>query len=186
MNNTLGKTYQEKLKAELGKTLGIKNISAVPSIKKITINVAEGDLKADKDLLEKSRLWLSQITGQIPRNNRAKTSIAGFNVREGDIVGLSVTLRGSRMYDFYEKLVNIVLPQVKDFQGVSTKSFDHHGNYNLGLAEQIIFPEVDYDKIGRISGLSICITTSAATDDEARALLEALGMPFAKEEKKNK
>lgn len=186
MINTLGKSYSEKLRAELGKSLDIKNINAVPALKKITINVAEGDLKTDKDLLEKSRLWLSQISGQAPKNNRAKTSIAGFNVREGDIVGLSVTLRGVRMYDFFQKLVNIVLPQVKDFQGVSLKSFDHHGNYNLGLAEQIIFPEVDYDKIGRISGLSICITTSARDDNEARALLELLGMPFAKEEKKDK
>lgn len=179
--NTLQTQYQKEIRPALAKSLNINNLQAVPQMVKITLNVGEGELRTDKDLIEKTKNWMSAIAGQTPRATRARKSIAGFNIRQGDIVGMQVTLRGSRMYDFFQKFVNIVLPQVKDFQGVPLKGFDGKGNYNLGLAEQIVFPEVDYDKIGRVSGLSINITTSARDDREAKELLSSLGMPFAKE-----
>lgn len=183
--NTLRQQYQEKLIPELQKELKLDNPLAVPHIQKITINTSNKDFHHDKDFLEKTVTWMSAISGQKAKITRAKQSIASFNLREGDIVGLAVTLRGDRMYDFLQKLIAIILPRTKDFQGIKTTSFDTKGNYTLGLTEQIIFPEVDYDKIGRIQGLEITISTSAASADSARALLTALGMPFAKSEDNN-
>ena len=180
MINTLGVLYQEKLKTDLAKELNLANLFSVPKLMKVTVNVGSAQFKTDKEDIEKAKSWMSLITGQSAKITKARMSIAGFNVREGDTVGMQVTLRGERMYDFVQKLFNIVLPQIKDFQGVPLKGFDGHGNYTLGLSEQIIFPEVDYDKIGKISGLSICFTTSAKDTKEAEALLTALGMPFAK------
>ena len=180
--NSLRKTYQEKIIPQLQKELDLPNAMSVPKLNKITLNTSSREFNADKDLLEKTSAWLGDITGQKARIARAKTSIASFNLREGDIVGLFVTLRGDRMYDFYQKFVNVVLPRTKDFQGVKTTSFDQKCNYTLGLSEQIVFPEVDYDKIGRVQGLEITINTTARDPKEARALLTALGMPFAKEE----
>ena len=178
--NALAKHYREKLTQDLAKELKLSNLHMVPKVHKITVNVGSSDFKTDKEAIEKAKSWLALITGQAPKITKARLSIAGFNVREGDIVGLKTTLRGDRMYDFLQKLVTIVLPQIKDFQGVPLKGFDGQGNYTVGLAEQIIFPEVEYDKIGKISGLSITITTSAKDNEQAKALLLSLGMPFAK------
>lgn len=181
--NSLRKLYQDEIKKKLAEELKLKNLLSTPSIRKITVNVSSPDFKSDKDALEKTKSWVSLIAGQMPQVTKAKKSIASFNLREGDPVGVRVTLRGDRMYDFFQKLVNIVLAQVKDFQGVSNSGFDGRGNYNLGLTEQIIFPEVEYDKIGKVSGLTISITTSARDDQSGRSLLTHLGMPFAKSEK---
>lgn len=179
--NQLKQQYQEKILPKLKQELKLTNDLAVPHLLKITINSASKDFRLDADFLKKTAEVLSSITGQKPKVTKARTSIAGFNVREGDVVGLSITLRGDRMYDFYQKLVSIVLPRTKDFQGVKLTSFDQKGNYTLGLPEQIIFPEVEYDKIGRIQGLEITISTSAKNPQDAKLLLSALGMPFAKE-----
>jgi large subunit ribosomal protein L5 len=181
--NTLHKLYIEKIQAELQTELGLKHRLSVPQLVKITVNTSSRDFHHDKELLENTKEWLATITGQTPRVNRAKKAIASFNIRENDIVGISVTLRGDRMYDFYQKLVNVVLPQTKDFQGVKRTSFDQKGAYTLGLGEQLIFPEVEYDKIKRIQGLEISISTSASDPAAALALLARLGMPFAKIEK---
>jgi large subunit ribosomal protein L5 len=181
--NTLKAKYQKEIAPQLQKDLGLENSMAVPKLSKITINTSSRDFGHDKELLDNTREWVAAISGQTPRITKAKKAIAGFNIRENDVVGVSVTLRGDRMYDFYQKLVNIVLPQTKDFQGVKLKGLDHHGNYNLGLFEQIIFPEVEYDKIKRIQGLEIAITTTASTNEGAQALLKYLGMPFEKIEK---
>lgn len=180
--NQLKEQFQTTILPKLQKELGMDNAMSVPRLGKITINTSSKEFNGDKELLEKTIAWIGAITGQKARIARAKTSIASFNLREGDIVGLFVTLRGDKMYDFYQKLVNIVLPRTKDFQGVKTTSFDAAGNYTLGLSEQIVFPEVDYDKIGRVQGLEITINTTARDPKEARALLEALGMPFAKDD----
>jgi large subunit ribosomal protein L5 len=182
--NSLKKIYQDEIKKKLAEELKLTNLLSVPSLTKITINVSSPEFKSDKDALEKTKTWVSLIAGQMPQVTKAKKSIASFNLREGDPVGVRVTLRGDRMFDFFQKLVDVVLPQVKDFQGVKNDGFDGHGNYNLGLAEQIIFPEVEYDKIGKVSGLTISITTSARDDEAGKALLTHLGMPFAKPENK--
>ena len=180
--NLLRQKYQEQIVPKLQEELGLKHAMAVPKLVKITINTSSRDFHHDKELLDNSKEWLAAITGQAPKVTVAKKAIAGFNLREGDLVGLSVTLRGDRMYDFYQKLVDVVLPQTKDFQGVKRTSFDGQGSYTLGLNEQIIFPEVEYDKIKRIQGLEISISTSARDPKGAVLLLTHLGMPFAKEE----
>lgn len=179
--NTLKQKYQEKIKASLQKELNLKNAMAVPELKKITLNTSSSEFRHDAEFLKKTAEVIMSVTGQKTKVTKARLSIAGFNLREGDIVGLTVTLRGEKMYDFYQKLVGIVLPRTKDFQGVKLTSFDKKGNYSLGLPEQIIFPEVEYDKIGRIQGLEITISTSANNKETAKALLTALGMPFAKQ-----
>lgn len=181
--NPLKKNYLEKVLPELKKELGLKNDLSVPQIKKISISVSDGDFRQDKDLLAKTIEWLSLISGQKPKVNKSKKAVAGFNIREQEIIGLSVTLHGNRMYGFFHKLTNIVLPQVKDFQGLPLNGFDHQGNYNFGLTEQIVFPEVDYDKISKVASLGINIKTSAKTDEVAKSLLAKLGLPFAKEDK---
>lgn len=180
--NSLKQKFQEDLKAKLKAELGLENDFAVPSLKKITINTSARDLGHDKELLQNTREWIATITGQTPRTTKAKKAIAGFNIRENDVVGVSVTLRGERAYDFIQKLINIVLPQTKDFQGIKLRGFDGKGNYSLGLKEQLIFPEVEYDKIKRIQGLEISINTSGTNNKEALALLTLLGMPFEKQE----
>ncbi len=180
MKNALALRFQQEIRPKIKEELGLPNIFSVPKLSKISISVSSGEYKSEKELLEKTKGWLSQISGQKPKVAKARISVASFNVREGEIVGLSVTLRGDRMYDFFQKIVTIVLPKVKDFQGVKNTAFDKQGNYNLGLTEQIIFPEVDYDKIGKITGLNISISTTAKDPLQARALLTALGMPFAK------
>lgn len=183
--NELKKLYQEKIKPSLQKELKLTNSLAVPQLVKITLNSSSSEFRHDAEFFKKTAEVLMSITGQKPKTTRARLSIAGFNLREGDVVGLTLTLRGDRMYDFYQKLVNIVLPRTKDFQGVKLTSFDKKGSFSIGLPEQIIFPEVEYDKIGRIQGLEITISTSAKNPADAKALLAALGMPFAKETTKN-
>lgn len=180
--NTLRQKFNKDIVPALQKELKLDNALAVPRLTKITLNTSSSEFQHDKELLEKTKLWLAAVAGQKPKLARAKKSIAGFNLREGDIVGLFVTLRGERMYDFYQKLVDVVLPRTKDFQGVKTTSFDTRGNYSLGLNEQIVFPEVDYDKIGRVQGLELTISTTAPDSESARALLTAMGMPFVKDE----
>ncbi|OGD79127.1 50S ribosomal protein L5 [Candidatus Collierbacteria bacterium RIFOXYB1_FULL_49_13] len=179
--NTLRTHYQDTLRPALQKELGLKNLLAVPRLTKIVVNTSSKELGQDKELLAKTKAWMSEITGQAPKVTKAKKSIAGFNLREGDIIGLTITLRGVRMYDFIQKLIHVVLPRTKDFQGIPRKSFDGRGTYTLGLNEQIIFPEVEYDKIGRIQGLEITICSSSRDGSQGLALMTALGMPFAKE-----
>lgn len=165
---------------DLQKDLGTKNFFAVPRIKKIVINIGIKDALADKKNVDNAIETLTIISGQKPKVTKAKKSIATFKLREGDKIGVMVTLRGKRMYDFYEKLVGIVLPRIRDFRGVPTKSFDGRGNYSLGFSESIVFPEIDPSKMDKISGVEITIVTSATNNEEGMALLKALGMPFQK------
>lgn len=176
----LKKTYQSDIKPKLKDKLALKNVMMVPGLSKITVNVGVKEAVTDKKVADKVAAQIGLITGQKPAVKKAKKAIAGFKLREGDPVGVSVTLRGKRMYDFWEKLVNIVLPRVRDFRGVSSKSFDGQGNYSLGFTEQIVFPEIEYDEIDKIRGLQVTITTTAQNDEQAKALLEMLGMPFTK------
>jgi large subunit ribosomal protein L5 len=179
--NSLKEKYLKEIRPSLQKELGLSSIEATPKIVKITVNTSSKDFKTDKEFLAKTKDWMGKITGQLPLETKSKTSIAAFNLREGEVVGLKVTLRGDRMYDFFEKLTSIVLPRLKDFQGVSTKTFDKNGNYTLGFSEQIVFPEVEYDKIGRIQGLEVTISTSAKDGKDALRLLQIMGVPFTKE-----
>jgi large subunit ribosomal protein L5 len=179
----LKKNYIEKIKPQLKKEFGIKNIMAIPELKKIVVNMGIGEAIKDKKIVEEFESQLAIITGQKPRFNKARKAVSGFTLRQGQIIGLSVTLRGKRMYDFYEKLVSIVLPRLRDFQGVSLKSFDGQGNYSLGILEQTVFSEIDYSKINKVKGLEITFVTSTKDNMQAKRLLELLGMPFAKGEK---
>jgi len=181
MTQTLKEKYLKEVRPAFQKDLGLSSIEAAPKLVKITVNTSSRDFKTDKEFLAKTKTWMANITGQTPLETKSKTSIAAFNLREGEVVGLKVTLRGNRMYDFYQKLVQVVLPRLKDFQGVSRATFDKNGNYTLGLSEQIVFPEVEYDKIGRLQGLEITISTSAKDSKTALLLLQTLGMPFTKE-----
>lgn len=176
----LKQKYNEELKGKLLEELKLTNVMAVPRLSKVTINVGEKEIGNDKKVLEAVLEQVATISGQKPSVRVAKKSIANFKLREGMPVGVSVTLRGKRMFEFLEKLINIVFPRVRDFRGTPLTSFDGNGNYSLGFREQIVFPEIDYSKIDRIRGLEITITTTAKTDEEGRALLKSLGMPFAK------
>lgn len=176
----LQKNYNEKIKKELQEKLAIKNPMAVPQLKKIVVNIGVRNATADKKNIEIAKDIIAQITGQKPKVTAAKKSIASFKLREGDKIGLVVTLRGRRMYDFYGKLVNVVLPRIKDFHGVKKDSFDSRGNYTLGMYEYTVFPEIDLGKVERVQGLEICIVTSAKDKNDGAALLTALGMPFVK------
>jgi large subunit ribosomal protein L5 len=179
----LKKTYQQKIVPRLLKELNLKNPWAVPKIEKVVINVGLGEAVTDKGVIEKVAEVLKAITGQKPKTTKARLSVSGFKLRKGSPIGLAVTLRQDRMFHFLEKLFKIVLPRLRDFQGLSPKSFDGKGNYTLGLPEQTIFPEVDYDKIDKIRGLEITIVTSAESDEKAKLLLEKLGMPFERNER---
>jgi len=174
--------FETDYRAKLMGELGLKNQMATPRLTKLVVNV--GIPKSDSSTKDVDTIKgeLASLTGQAPKVGGAKQSIAGFKIRAGDPVGVSVTLRGTKMFDFLDKLCRIVLPQVKDFRGVKSTSFDGHGNYTLGLSEQIIFPEIDYAKTEKIHGLEIVIVTTATTDEHARALLKILGMPFEKAE----
>lgn len=172
--------YKKTVVAELQKQFGYKSIMQVPRIEKITLNMGVGEAINDKKLLENATADLAAIAGQKPLVTKARKSVAGFKIREGYPIGCKVTLRGERMWEFLERLVSIALPRVRDFRGVSPKSFDGRGNYSMGVREQIIFPEIDYDKVDRIRGLDITITTSAASDAEGQALLAAFNFPFRK------
>ena len=173
--------YEGELRATLKDELGVSSIMQVPRIEKITLNMGVGDAKTDAKALDSAIEELTTIAGQRAQVRRARKSIASFKLREGMAVGAKVTLRGAMMYEFLDRLVSIALPRIRDFRGLSPESFDGRGNYSLGIREQIIFPEIDYDSVASIRGLDVTITTSAKTDAEALALLRGLGMPFATE-----
>lgn len=171
--------YRRTVIPALIKEFGYKNIMAVPKLEKITINMGVGEATQNPKLLDGAVRELAQITGQRPVITKAKKSVSAFKLREGMAIACMVTLRGDRMYEFLDRLTNIALPRVRDFRGVSTKSFDGRGNYTLGIRDQLIFPEIDYNKVEKTKGMNISITTTAKTDAEGLALLKHLGMPFA-------
>ena len=170
--------YNEELKAKLQQELSIKNVMEIPRITKITLNMGVGAAATDKKLLDGAVADMTLIAGQKPVVTLARKSIAGFKIRDGWPIGCKVTLRGEQMYEFLDRLISIAIPRIRDFRGFSSKSFDGRGNYSMGLKEQIVFPEIDFDKIDRIRGMDITITTTARTDDEGRALMRAFGFPF--------
>ena len=170
--------FKQEIAPTLMKEFEFKNPMAVPHLHKIVVNMGVGEATQNAKVLDPAVNELSQITGQKPVITRAKKSIAAFKVREGQAIGAMVTLRGDRMYEFFDRLVNVVLPRVRDFRGVSTKSFDGRGNYTLGLHDQLIFPEIDYAKVDKLKGMNVTIVTTAANDNQARTLLKHLGMPF--------
>lgn len=176
--NRLKQKYIEEIQVKLQESLGVKNRLAVPSLKKIIISMGLGEAKENKDVLDKVKVYLTALAGQIPVVTYAKKSIASFKVTRGQPIGMMVTLRGTRMYVFLDKLINIVLPKVRDFKGISQESFDNHGNLNIGIGEQTIFPEVDYKTIDKHRGLAVTITTTSKNREEGRKLLGLLGMPF--------
>ena len=176
----LHEVYKDKVVAELQEKFGFSSVMQVPQIEKITLNMGVGEALADKKILDNAVADLEAISGQKPLITKARKSVAGFKVREGYPIGCKVTLRGERMWDFFERLVSIAIPRIRDFRGVSAKSFDGRGNYSMGVRVQIIFPEIDYDKVDRVRGMDITITTSAKSDEEGRALLEAFNFPFKK------
>ena len=171
--------YEEQLRPTLKEELGLSSLMDVPRIQKITLNMGVGEAKTDAKQLDSAIDELTTIAGQRAQVRRARKSIAQFKIREGMPVGARVTLRGARMYEFLDRLVSIALPRIRDFRGLSPRSFDGRGNYSLGIAEQIIFPEINYDDIQQVRGLDVAITTTAKTDEQALALLRGLGLPFA-------
>ena len=179
MANRIKALYDEKVVPALMKKFNYSKVNQVPKLVKITINSGLGDVKDNAKSVQQAQEELKLIAGQKPVLTVAKKSVANFKVREGQSVGMKVTLRGIRMYEFFDKLVSIALPRVRDFRGVSTKSFDGRGNYALGVKEQLIFPEISYDQVDKIRGFDLCFTTTANTDEEAKELLALLGMPFA-------
>ncbi len=174
----LANIYKEKVVPELMQKFGYKTVMQVPRLRKITVNMGVGETTTDKKILDNAVADMTKIAGQKPVVTKSRKSIANFKVRANFPVGCMVTLRGARMYEFFDRLVNIAMPRIRDFRGVSNRAFDGRGNYNLGFKEQIIFPEIDYDKIDTLRGMNIAITTTARTDDEARALLSAFRFPF--------
>ena len=172
--------YRDKVVPQLRKELGIANVMEVPKIVKITVNMGVGEAVADKKVIEAAAGDLAKITGQKPVLCRARKSIASFKVRDGLAIGCKVTLRGERMYEFLDRLISVAMPRIRDFRGVSPRSFDGRGNYNMGVKEQIIFPEIQYDQIDQLRGMDITITTTAKDDKSGRALLEAFQFPFRK------
>ena len=176
----LKEVYTSEVVPALQKEFEYSSVMQVPKIEKITLNMGVGEALADKKMLESALADLEKLAGQKPVTTKARKSVAGFKVREGYPIGCKVTLRGERMWEFFERLVGIAIPRIRDFRGLNEKSFDGRGNYSMGVKEQIIFPEIDYDKVDKIRGLDITITTSAQTDDEGRALLRAFNFPFKK------
>jgi len=178
MKARLRKHYQKTVVPALMKEFGYKNVMSVPKLDKITINIGLGEATQNPKLMDGAVQELAQITGQKPVVTRARKSVAAFKLREGMSIGCMVTLRGDRMYEFLDRLMNVALPRVRDFRGLSTRSFDGRGNYTLGVRDQFIFPEISYEKVEKVKGMNICITTTAKTDAEALALLKHMGMPF--------
>jgi large subunit ribosomal protein L5 len=178
--NRMKERYQKEIAPALMKDLGLDNVMQIPKIQKVIVNIGMGEALDNPKSLDAAVSDLTQITGQKPVVIKARKSIANFKLREGRLIGVKVTLRGEKMWSFLDRLLNIVLPRVRDFRGVSPDAFDGRGNYTLGLREQLIFPEIEYDKIDKIRGMEITIVTSAPSDDQARALLQMLGMPFKK------
>ncbi len=174
----LKKIYQNDIVPKLKEELGLGNIMEVPKITKITLNMGVGEASADRKAMDGALADMTAISGQKPLVTNARKSVAGFKIREGWPIGCKVTLRGERMYEFLERLVSIAIPRIRDFRGLNPKSFDGRGNYSMGLREQIVFPEIDFDKVDKLRGMDITITTTAKTDDEARALLRAFNFPL--------
>ena len=174
----LKERYQKEIAPAIAKEFAIKNPMAIPRLEKVVINMGMGEAIANAKILDTAADELRVITGQKPVITKAKKSIASFKLRQGMPIGVMVTLRGDRMYEFFDRLVSIVLPRVRDFRGVSTKSFDGRGNYTLGLHDQLIFPEIDYARVDKLKGMNVTIVTTARSDDQARSLLKHLGMPF--------
>jgi len=175
---SLKKRYRETIRPKLQKDLGLSNVHQVPQVTKVTVNRGLGEAATNSKAMEASLAEMATITGQKALVTRAKKAIAGFKIRQGMPIGCSVTLRGDRMYAFLERFINLALPRIRDFRGVSPKSFDGRGNYTIGVKEQLIFPEVSFDKVDAIRGMDITIVTSARSDEEGKALLSELGMPF--------
>ncbi len=178
MEARLARKYRDEVIPKLRESFGYRNVHQVPRLEKIVVNMGLGEATQNPKLLERAQEELAAIAGQKPVVRRAKKSISNFKLRAGQAIGCSVTLRRERMWEFFDRLVNVALPRVRDFKGVSPRAFDGRGNYTLGIREQIIFPEVDYDKVERITGMNVTICTTARTDQEARALLAELGVPF--------
>jgi len=177
----LKERYLTEIRAALQEQLGLGNVMEVPGLEKIVINMGVGRATQQASLIEGAQRDLEIITGQKPVVTRAKQSIAGFKLRQGNAIGCMVTLRGDRMWEFLDRLISLAIPRIRDFRGLSSRSFDGHGNYTFGVTEQLIFPEINYDKIDSTRGMDITIVTSARTDDEGRALLSAFGFPFRRE-----
>ena len=173
--------YDDELRAQLQSDLGLRNVMEVPRLEKIVLNCGTGRATQQASLLDGAVADLTIITGQKPLITKAKKSIAGFKLRAGNAIGAKVTLRGDRMWEFYDRLVSLAIPRIRDFRGMSSDSFDGRGNYTFGVTEQLIFPEIDYDKIDTVRGMDITIVTTATTDDHGRALLRALGFPFRRD-----
>ena len=182
MTPRLREQYESEVLPQLGEKFGRKNRLSLPRIEKIVVNMGVGSAITDKKHLEEATHALTQITGQKPVVTIARKSIAGFRLREGMRIGCKVTLRGNRMYEFLDRLISLALPRVRDFRGLSTTAFDGHGNYSIGLSEQLVFPELNPDKFTRVQGMNITVVTSANSDDEARELLRGFGVPFRREE----
>ena len=178
MKSNLEEKYLAEVTPQLKARLGYNNIMQLPKLEKIVLSIGLGEATQEPKALEAAEKDLATISGQHPVTTRARKSISSFKLRAGMPIGMMVTLRGKRMYDFFDKLVNVVLPRFRDFRGLSRDSFDGRGNYSLGMKEQIVFPEIDYDKVDKIRGLEVTIVTTANNDDEARTLLELMGMPF--------
>jgi large subunit ribosomal protein L5 len=177
----LKERYETQILPELRREFNYANVMQVPRVQKITVNIGLGEAKENARAVETATADIATITGQKPVVTKAKKAIANFKIRENMAVGVAVTLRGDRMYEFLDRLLNVALPRIRDFHGVATKAFDGRGNYSLGLREQLIFPEIEYDKVDRIRGMQVNIQTTARTDEEGRRLLEMMGMPFAKD-----
>ena len=173
--------YDETIRGQLKDTLELPNVMMVPKLDKIVLNMGVGDAVSQASLLEGAQNDLATITGQKPIITRAKKSIAGFKLREGNAIGVKVTLRGDRMYEFFDRLISVAIPRIRDFRGLNPRSFDGNGNYTFGVTEQLIFPEIDYDAVDTIRGMDITIVTTARTDAEGKALLDAFGFPFRKD-----
>ncbi len=180
--NKMRERYQKEIAPALAKAFELKNIMEVPRLEKVVVNIGAGEALDNPKALEAAVSDLTTITGQRPVTTKARKSIANFKLREGRLIGAKVTLRGERMWAFLDRLLNIALPRVRDFRGVSANAFDGRGNYTLGLSDQLVFPEIEYDKIDKLRGMEVTIVTSAGTDEKARALLRLLGMPFGKKE----
>ena len=178
MTTRLEKVYKEQIVPKLMERFGYKNVMQVPRLTKVTLNMGVGEAVGNKKIMENALADMAKIAGQKPVTTLARTSIATFKIRDGWPIGCKVTLRRNRMYEFIDRLVNIALPRVRDFRGVGGRSFDGRGNYNMGIKEQIIFPEIDFDQVDAMRGMDIAITTTARTDEEAKALLEAFSFPF--------
>jgi large subunit ribosomal protein L5 len=174
--------YNSELRPQLKDSLGLDNIMEVPRLTKIVLNMGVGRATGQASLLEGAVADMTQITGQKPLITRARKSIAGFKLREGNAIGVKVTLRGARMWEFYDRLVSLAIPRIRDFRGLPRNSFDGRGNYTFGITEQVIFPEINYDKVDTVRGMDVTIVTTARTDAEGRALLETLGFPFKRED----